>query len=151
MTVTFSTKLPCIICLKKLCFCFSYAKSRWNWAAGFFTFLYPGRINLFSPHQNVSLWKSEAETFQIWALASLSGCDNKWKTLLCMSNIYMFYPPQKPLIFHLCVPCPFGHVVLADLHLGDHQLRCFHIQSGAPVGLHGSWCGIPAQHAQEER
>lgn len=27
MIVTFSTKLPCIICLKKVCFYFSYAKS----------------------------------------------------------------------------------------------------------------------------
>lgn len=151
MTVTFSTKLPCIICLKKLYFCFSYAKSLWNWATGFFTFFYPGRINLFSPHWNVSLWISEAETFQIWAFSFSFWLWQQMKNFaIYKKQIYIFCQLQKPLIFPLCVPCPLDHIVLADLHSGDAtSFGAFTSRMELPLITMGA--GVGFQHSMHRR
>lgn len=137
---------------KKLYFCFSYAKSLWNWAAGFFTFFYPGRINLFSPHQNVSLWISEAETFQIWAFSFSFWLWRQMKNFaIYKKHIYILSASKAINFSSLCTMSLRPHCACRSTLGRCHQLRCFHIPSGGPVDHHGSWCGIPAQHAQEER
>lgn len=142
MTVTFFTKLPCIICLKKLCFCFSYAKSLWNWATDFSTFFLPWGENLFSPHQNVSLWISKAEAFQLWALASPFGCDTKWTALLYMNNKYIV-SASKAIDFSFYISSlrtmsPRPHCACRATPGSLHQLLCFHTPSGAPIDPDGS-------------
>lgn len=173
MTVIFSTKLPCIICLKKLWFCFPIKKKQptnqtnnkplWNCDTVCFKFFYSGKNPYFASPEwvPVNIWSILALklNFSIWLWLQVNNfatCEQyiyKYIVVCC----HTLYQPQKPLIFfpftfHFCVPCPWPQCACRATLWRLQQLLCVHItKSRAPIDVLGIWCGIPAEDAQEER
>lgn len=151
MIVTFSTKLPCIICLKKVCFYFSYAKST---ATSVLKFV--SEIELQdSLHYSILGEKSvftlpECVLVNIWNISSFSQMNNF--VYACVHVVLA----SKAIDFScytlfLCTMCLRPHCSCRSTVKGSTGYCPFTSQVELLLILMGVWCGIQAQEAQEER